>query len=117
MAKSTTAPANAKTISKTGRTYLTQAEDAIDLPNLVDHQNKSFQWFVEEGLGELLAEISPIDDYTGGKLSLRFKGYHFGAPKLPESVARENNVSYEAPLMAQVELTNKVTGEVKEQEI
>ena len=67
--------------------------------------------------GELLAEISPIDDYTGGKLSLRFKDYHFDDPKLTEAEARENNVSYEAPLKANVELTNKVTGEVKEQEI
>ena len=64
-----------------------------------------------------MAEISPIDDYTGGKLSLRFKDYRFGDPKLSEAEARENNVSYEAPLMANVELTNKVTGEVKEQEI
>src|SRR3954470_20372859 len=100
----------------TKRTYFTQSDDILDPPNLVNHQNKSFQWFVDEGLGELLAEISPIDDYTAGKLSLQFKDYHFGAPKLPESVARENNVSYEAPLMANVELTNKVTGEVKEQE-
>jgi DNA-directed RNA polymerase subunit beta len=64
-----------------------------------------------------LAEISPIDDYTGSKLSLSFKDYHFGEPKLTEMQARENNVSFEAPLMAKVELTNKVTGEVKEQEI
>jgi DNA-directed RNA polymerase subunit beta len=103
--------------NKTSRVYFTNADDTLALPSLVDHQNRSFQWFVDEGLGELLAEISPIDDYTGGKLSLRFKDYHFGDPKLAEAVARENNVSYEAPLMAQVELTNKVTGEVKEQEI
>jgi len=103
--------------TKGQRVYFTNADDALDLPNLVDHQNKSFQWFVEEGLGELLAEISPIDDYTGGKLSLSFKDYHFGDPKLSEATARENNVSYEAPLLANVELTNKVTGEVKEQEI
>jgi DNA-directed RNA polymerase subunit beta len=109
----------AKTTTKTtgSRVYFTRPDDALELPSLVNHQNKSFQWFIEEGLGELLAEISPIDDYTGGKLSLSFKDYHFGAPKLAESVARENNVSYEAPLMANVELTNKVTGEVKEQEI
>src|ERR1700742_2363930 len=91
------------------RVFFTNTDDAIDLPSLVDHQNKSFQWFVEEGLGELLAEISPFDDYTGGKLSLRFKDYRFGEPKLSESEARENNVSYEAPLMANVELTNKIT--------
>jgi DNA-directed RNA polymerase subunit beta len=113
MAKAATAPKN----DKKQRVYFTSTDDALQLPSLVDHQNRSFQWFVEEGLGELLAEISPIDDYTGGKLSLRFQGYRFGDPKLTESVARENNVSFEAPLMATVELTNKVTGEVKEQEI
>src|SRR5690349_22210994 len=90
------------------RVYFTREDDAIDLPSLVDHQNKSFQWFVDEGLGELLAEISPIDDYTGAKLSLVFKHYHFEAPKMSENDARENNVSYEAPLKAVVELTNKV---------
>ncbi|MDL2363445.1 MAG: DNA-directed RNA polymerase subunit beta [Patescibacteria group bacterium] len=104
-------------IIKGQRVFFSDADDALDIPNLVDHQNRSWQWFVDEGLGELLAEISPIDDYTGGKLSLRFKGYQFGEPKLTEAVARENNVSYDAPLMATVELTNKVTGEVKEQEI
>ncbi len=109
--------AKAQTTKHTDRVYFTSTDDALELPSLVDHQNKSFQWFVEEGLGELLAEISPIDDYTGGKLSLRFKDYRFGDPKLAEAVARENNVSYESPLMANVELTNKVTGEVKEQEI
>jgi len=109
MAKST------GTIAK--RTYFTNQEDIINPPNLVSHQNDSFQWFVEEGLGELLAEISPIDDYTGTKLSITFKDYHFDDPKMSESEARENNVSFEAPLKATVELTNKVTGEVKEQEI
>lgn len=99
------------------RVYFTRDNNVLDLPSLVDHQNKSFQWFVEEGLGELLAEISPIDDYTGAKLSLVFKDYHFEEPKITEAEARENNVSYEAPLKANVELTNKVTGEVKEQEI
>ena len=99
------------------RTFFTKTDDVLDLPNLVDHQNRSFQWFIEEGLGELLAEISPIDDYTGTKLSLSFKDYRFEAPKMTEAEARENNISYEAPLKATVELTNKVTGEVKDQEI
>jgi DNA-directed RNA polymerase subunit beta len=112
------AKATATTNTKTDkRVYFTQTADTLALPSLVDHQNKSFQWFVNEGLGELLSEISPIDDYTGGKLSLTFKDYHFGDPKLAEAEARENNVSYETPLLATVELTNKVTGEVKESEI
>ena len=99
------------------RTYFTNQDDVISPPNLVSHQNDSFQWFVEEGLGELLAEISPIDDYTGTKLSITFKDYHFDEPKMSEAEARENNVSFDAPLKATVELTNKVTGEIKEQEI
>ncbi|HSX45410.1 MAG TPA: DNA-directed RNA polymerase subunit beta [Candidatus Saccharimonadia bacterium] len=106
-----------KTNKKAQRIYFSDDDGALQLPSLVDHQNRSFDWFKEEGLAELLDEISPIDDYTGGKLSLSFKTHHFGDPKLTESQARENNVSYEAPLMATVELTNKVTGEVKEQEI
>lgn len=98
------------------RTFYTKNDDIV-LPNLVGHQNTSFQWFVDEGLGELFAEVSPIDDYTGGKLSLSFKSYRFGEPKLTEADAHENNVSFEAPLMATVELTNKITGELKESEI
>lgn len=113
MAKTSTT----KSGRNTARTYFTNNVPVLDLPNLVDHQNKSWQWFVEEGLSELLAEISPIDDYTGNKLSLSFKDYHFEDPKTTEAEARENNVSYEAPLKANVVLTNKVTGEVKEQEI
>ncbi|MBI4034289.1 DNA-directed RNA polymerase subunit beta [Candidatus Saccharibacteria bacterium] len=99
------------------RTYFTKLDDVIDPPNLVDHQTTSWRWFVAEGLGELLDEISPIDDYTGTKLTISFKDYHFEAPKLTEHEARENNVSFEAPLKAVIELTNKVTGEVKTQEI
>ena len=109
--------AKASSTQSTSRVYFTEHDDNVKLPNLVDHQNKSFQWFIDEGLSELLAEISPVDDYTGTKLSLQFKDYHFEEPKMTETEARENNISYEAPLKATVELTNKVTGEVKEQEI
>lgn len=120
MAKASAAASTSKTAPKTTqstRKYFTDDQEIVQLPNLVDHQNRSFQWFVDEGLGELLAEISPIDDYTGTKLSLKFKDYRFEDPKLTEAEARENNVSYDAPLKATVELTNKVTGEVKTQEI
>ncbi|MCA9328288.1 DNA-directed RNA polymerase subunit beta, partial [Candidatus Saccharibacteria bacterium] len=113
-----TSTSKPKTVgAKKDRQYFTKKKEVINLPNLVDHQNTSFQWFVEEGLGDILAEISPIDDYTGQKLSIRFKDYHFEDPKMTEAEARSNNSSYEAPLKATVELTNKVTGEVKEHEI
>lgn len=99
------------------RKFFTSEDKALALPNLIEHQLNSFQEFVETGLGEIFAEINPIEDYTGQKLELRFKDYHFNDPKMTESEARENNISYDAPLKATVELTNKVTGEVKEQEI
>ncbi len=99
------------------RRYFTEEDTALPLPNLITHQIQSWQEFVETGLGEVFAEINPIEDYTGTKLELRFKDYHFEDPKISEQEARENNVSFDAPLKAVVELTNKVTGEVKEQEI
>lgn len=109
--------AKSKTLPPKDRVYFSNQNDNLSLPSLVDHQNKSFKWFVDEGLRELLDEVSPVEDYTGTKLALNFKDYHFDKPKLTEVEARENNVSYEAPLLANVELVNKVTGEVKEQEI
>ena len=107
----------ATTTKRSERVYYTDVDDVVSLDNLIIHQLDSWQRFVDEGLGEIFEEINPIDDYTGLKLAMRFKGYRFGAPKLSEADARTNNVSFEAPLMATIELTNKVTGEVKEQEI
>ncbi|MEO6109896.1 MAG: DNA-directed RNA polymerase subunit beta [Candidatus Saccharimonadales bacterium] len=107
----TTKRANAK------RIFFTKDDTALPLPNLIDHQRSSWQEFVETGLGEIFAELNPIDDYTGQKLALRFGQYAFHDPKNSEQFAKENNVTFDAPLHATVELTNKVTGEVKEQEI
>ncbi len=109
MAKTTTKAAN--------RVYFTEDKSPIALPNLITHQLDSWKEFVETGLGEIFAEINPIEDYTGQKLELRFKDYHFEDPKISEKEARENNISFDAPLKAVVELTNKVTGEIKESEI
>ncbi|MFZ2494165.1 MAG: DNA-directed RNA polymerase subunit beta [Candidatus Saccharimonadales bacterium] len=99
------------------RVLFTQDDSALPLPNLIAHQIDSWKEFVETGLGEIFAEINPISDYTEQKLELRFKDYHFEDPKISEAEARYDNISYEAPLKAVVELTNKVTGEVKESEI
>lgn len=99
------------------RVFFTQDDTALPLPNLIQHQRDSWQEFVQTGLGEIFAEINPIDDYTGQKLALRFKEYAFQDPKTSELDAKENNLTFEAPLHANIELTNKVTGEVKEQEI
>ncbi|MDO8335422.1 MAG: DNA-directed RNA polymerase subunit beta [Candidatus Saccharibacteria bacterium] len=104
--------------SKTqARRYFTDNATVLDLPDLIKHQTDSWQEFIETGLSEIFAEVNPIEDYTGQKLELRFKDYSFEDPKCTEADARHNNVSFEAPLKARVELTNKVTGEVKDSEI
>lgn len=99
------------------RVFFTKDDSALALPNLIAHQKDSWREFVETGLSEIFAELNPIEDYTGQKLELRFKKYEFQLPKTNEQDAKENNLTYDAPLHATVELTNKVTGEVKEQEI
>ncbi|MEX0919943.1 MAG: DNA-directed RNA polymerase subunit beta [Candidatus Saccharimonadales bacterium] len=99
------------------RVTFSKHKSIIELPDLLENQHKSFQWFIDEGLKELFEEVGSIDDYTGTKLSLKFKDYRFGDPKVTEEEARENNVTYDAPLYGMAELTNKVTGEVSEQEI
>ncbi|MEI6053864.1 MAG: DNA-directed RNA polymerase subunit beta [Candidatus Saccharibacteria bacterium] len=99
------------------RVFFTQDDVAVALPNLIAHQKDSWKEFVETGLSEIFSELNPIDDYTGQKLSLRFNKYEFQEPKTSEKDAKENNLTFDAPLHINVELTNKVTGEVKEQEI
>ena len=106
-----------KPTTSSERVYFTSGDNALPLPNLIAHQKDSWRWFVEEGLGEIFSEINPIDDYTGQKLSLKFGKYYFGEPKNTDQFAKENNLTFEAPLHATVELTNKTTGVVEEQEI
>lgn len=99
------------------RVFFTADDTALEIPDLIAHQKGSWKEFVETGLGEIFAELNPIEDYTGQKLELRFKEYAFQDPKNSERFAKENNITFDAPLQANVELTNKVTGEVKEQQI
>ncbi len=110
-------PKATPTQKSSSRVFFTKDDTALAVPHLIAHQASSWQDFVETGLGEIFAELNPIEDYTGQKLALRFKDYRFDEPKTSEQDAKENNVTFEAPLHVNVELTNKVTGEVKEQEI
>ncbi|MGA2285567.1 MAG: DNA-directed RNA polymerase subunit beta [Dehalococcoidia bacterium] len=87
----------------------------LDMPNLVQVQLDSFRWFQREGLRELFDEISPVQDFTGTRMELRFGDYEFGEPKYSELECRERDVTFAAPLRVWVSLTVKETGEVKEQ--
>ena len=106
-----------KHFNAAGRAFFSKEDAILETPDLIAHQKESWKDFVDNGLSEIFEEINPIDDYTGQKLALRFKSYEFQAPKTTKEFAKENNLTFEAPLHVQVELTNKVTGEVKEQEI
>jgi DNA-directed RNA polymerase subunit beta len=99
------------------RKNLTKTKDVLPLPNLIEIQLDSFNWFVTEGLNELFAEINPINDFTDKSLSLYLRDFHFEEPKYDEKTAKIKNASYEVPLKAKAELVNKETGEVREQEI
>jgi DNA-directed RNA polymerase subunit beta len=105
-----------KTASKE-RLYFTKFKQALKLPDLIEVQKKSYDWFFAEGLNELFAEINPIKDFIGRDLELYFLDFYLDDQKFDEQTAKEKNVTYEAPLRTQVRLINKRTGETKEQEI
>ena len=90
----------------------------LELPDLVEIQTKSYKWFLEEGLGEVLREVSPITDFSGN-LFIEFISYTLDTTKPNYSVeeCKERDVNYAAPLKVNVRLTNKQTGEVKQTDI
>jgi DNA-directed RNA polymerase subunit beta len=97
------------------RTYA-RINEVLGIPNLIEIQQKSYEWFLEEGLREMFQDISPIQDFTGN-LVLEFIDYSLGEPKYSVDDSKERDVTYAAPLRVKVRLINKETGEVKEQEV
>lgn len=88
----------------------------LELPNLIEIQTKSYEWFLEEGLRDMFRDISPIEDFTGN-LSLEFVDYSLSEPKYPVGESKERDATYAAPLRVKVRLHNKETEEVKEQDV
>ncbi|PIX62437.1 DNA-directed RNA polymerase subunit beta [Candidatus Uhrbacteria bacterium CG_4_9_14_0_2_um_filter_41_50] len=99
------------------RKYFSTIRDAMDLPNLIEIQKSSYDWFVSEGIQELLDEVSPIGDFIGRDLELSFVDFFIDEPKFDEATSKSKNITYEAPLRVRARLTNMRTKEVKEQEI
>ena len=89
----------------------------VSFPNLIESQVKSFKWLVEQGIGEVFKEFSPISDYSGKKFQLDFISFSLGESKFDENYSKVNKLSYQGLLKARVKLTNKVLGTIKEQEI
>lgn len=97
------------------RSY-SRINEVLELPNLIEIQTNSYDWFLNEGLKEMFGDISPIDDFSGN-LSLEFVDYEFSEAKYTVKEAREHDADYSAPLFVKLRLINKETGEVKEQKV
>ena len=94
------------------RMSFSKTRNALELPNLVEVQTKSFSWFLDEGLSEVLRDVSPIVDYSGN-LQIDFVSYSIDQkPKYSVEECKERDVNYAAPLKVNVRLTNKLTGEI-----
>jgi DNA-directed RNA polymerase subunit beta len=100
-----------------GRKSYARIDEKLPIPNLIELQLDSFNWFLEKGLRELFDEISPIKDFTGKVMELQFLDYEFGPPKYTELECRTKDLTYSKPLYVNVELLIKETGEIQRQRV
>ena len=89
----------------------------LDVPNLIQGQIQSWDWFKTDALREVYVEISPIEDYTGKKYELHFQEHYFRTPKYTPQESKEREITFSQPLYVKTRLVMKDTGEIKEQEI
>jgi DNA-directed RNA polymerase subunit beta len=101
---------------KRQRLSFAKIDEVLDVPNLIEVQRLSYQWFLEQGLRETFRDISPIQDFTGNLL-LEFVDYALGEPKYSVEECKERDVTFAAPLRVKVRLINRNTEEIKEQEV
>lgn len=101
---------------RTERMSYSRIPEVLEMPDLIEVQKTSFEWFITEGLKEAFSDISPIKDYTDS-LNLEFADYEIGEKKYSEEGAKEHDANYSAPLKVKVRLINKETREVKEQDV
>ena len=98
------------------RRTFAKLEEVLPPPNLISVQKESFDWFLDKGLGETLADISPIEDFTGN-LALQFLSHRFEDPKFDEDECKEKDMTFSRPLFVTSAFINKETGEIKEQTV
>ncbi len=99
------------------RKQYSRIPEVLPIPNLIELQLDSFDWFVSRGLRELFDEISPIQDFTGKVMELHFLDYEFGEPKYSELECRTRDLTFSRPLYVNVELRIKETGEIQSQRV
>ncbi|KKS35315.1 MAG: DNA-directed RNA polymerase subunit beta [Parcubacteria group bacterium GW2011_GWC2_42_12] len=100
-----------------GRKFFNETKVAIDLPDLIEIQKDSYNWFLREGLADLFQEISPVTDFIGRNLELSLEDYYLDEPKFDESESKSKNITYESSLRVKARLTNKKTGQTVVQEV
>ena len=98
------------------RRNFSMIKNSLELDNLLQIQKESYQWFVTEGVKEVLEDFSPVESFSGS-LSLEFNDYVFDTPRYSIKECKDRQITYAAPLKVQTRLFNNETGEVKEQEI
>ncbi len=104
-------------LGRNERMSYSKVEEVLEMPNLIEVQKKSYDWFIEKGLKEVLRDVSPICDFSGN-LVLEFDDYYLDEnPKYSIEECKARDATYSKPLKIKVRLINKETGEVKEQEI
>jgi DNA-directed RNA polymerase subunit beta len=103
-------------VAPRARKSFSRLKHVLDLPDLIDIQKASFDWFMEGGLRETIDDISPIEDYTG-TLAVEFAEYEFGEPQFSIQECREKDLTYQVPLSITVRFVNKDTGEIREQRV
>ena len=102
---------------KAKRMSFSKIKEVVDMPDLIDIQKQSYEWFLKNGLKDVLADASPITDFSGN-LMLEFVDYRLESEtKYTIEEAKERNTTYSSRLQVQVRLINRETGEIKEQEI
>jgi len=98
------------------RTSFAKLDQPLPLPNLLDIQKKSWDWFLSDGLSETIADINPIKDYSE-KLLVQFGEHQFGEPSKPIAECRNKDMTFSAPLTMKVSFINEETGEIREQSV
>ncbi|MBI2338691.1 DNA-directed RNA polymerase subunit beta [Candidatus Daviesbacteria bacterium] len=107
---------SSNTIEKT-RKYWSKAPSLVPELNLIQIQLDSYNWFLKEGISEVLAEISPVEDFTGKNWTLELGSFYFGKSKYTADQAREKGVTFDAPLKIEAILINKQTGQRYKQDV
>jgi DNA-directed RNA polymerase subunit beta len=100
-----------------GRHYFTDDTSVAGIPELLEVQLDSYKDFLDNGLVKLFEDAFPINDFSGEKIDIYYKGHNIEEPKFDAETCKKKNLNYEAPLKLRLEMLNKETGEIKEQDV